>query len=61
MNVWDILILLLVAGLIGLALWQLRSRKGGCSCGCAACETKKSCPACAAREKESGGRPADRI
>ena len=49
MNVWDILILLILAGVIVLALRTLRgnSKPGGCSCGCSGC-TKD----CAARREE---------
>ena len=45
MNIWDILILLILAGIIALALRALRGKKrsGGCSCGCAGCA--KDCPA----------------
>lgn len=49
MNIWDLLILALVAGGIALAVRTLRGKKsaGGCSCGCAGC-TKN----CAARQDE---------
>ena len=45
MNIWDILILLALAGGIALALRALRGKKrrGGCSCGCAGCA--KDCTA----------------
>ena len=45
MNIWDILILLILAGIIALALRALRGKKrsGGCSCGCGGCA--KDCPA----------------
>ena len=44
MNIWDILILLLIAGAVALALHFLRGKKrGGCSCGCGGCT--KNCPA----------------
>lgn len=44
MNLWDVLILGLVASAVVLALlqmWKNRRRNGGCSCGCSDCE--KSC------------------
>lgn len=43
MNIWDILILLLVAFAAVTALRAMRSKKqnGGCSCGCSGC--KKEC------------------
>ena len=49
MNIWDLLILALVAGGITLAVRTLRGKKGAgrCSCGCAGC-TKD----CAARQDE---------
>ena len=49
MNLWDILILLFIAGGIAAAVRVLRGKKGagGCSCGCAGC-TKD----CAARQDE---------
>jgi len=39
MNIWDILILALLAAAVGLALKTLRGRKnsGGCACGCEGC------------------------
>ena len=45
MNFWDILILLILAGVIVLALRTLRGKgkTGGCSCGCSGCG--KDCPA----------------
>lgn len=44
MNIWDILILLAVAGAAALAVRTLRGKKssGGCSCGCGGCT--KECP-----------------
>ena len=46
MNIWDVLIIILVAGLILFALKLARGRKakGGCGCGCSDCPQKKSCP-----------------
>ena len=39
MNLWDILILALVAAALGLALRRLLPRRhtGGCGCGCEGC------------------------
>ena len=55
MNVWDILILLAVAGMVGLAVLSLRKGKssgchggGSCSCGCGSCA---GCPGCAASQQ----------
>ena len=43
MNIWDILILLLVAGAVLAAALVMRGKKGGrCSCGCSGCA--KDCP-----------------
>ena len=49
MNLWDILILLILAGGIALALHVMRGkgRTGGCSCGCSGCAKD-----CAARREE---------
>ena len=49
MNLWDILILLILAGAVTLAVHFMRGkgRTGGCSCGCSGC-TKD----CAARREE---------
>ena len=43
MNIWDILIIAAVAGLLILAfrLARGRKKKGGCGCGCEGCT--KSC------------------
>ena len=40
MNIWDILILLIVALIVGGSLYMIK-RKGAkqCSCGCAACKS----------------------
>ena len=45
MNIWDILILIMVAGLIYLAarLAGARKKKGGCGCGCANCPKRNDC------------------
>ena len=45
MNIWDILIIVLVAGLILLALKLAMGRKakGGCCCGCASCPKRNDC------------------
>ena len=59
MNFWDILILLIVAGVIVLALRVMRGKgkTGGCSCGCSGCAKD-----CAARQEEksktNGGKSA---
>lgn len=41
MNIWDVVIFIIVAGLVSLAVWRMirnrRQGKGGCSCGCANC------------------------
>ncbi|MBR0268054.1 MAG: FeoB-associated Cys-rich membrane protein [Clostridia bacterium] len=39
MNIWDILILALIAGAVILAIrvWSGKNKKGGCSCGCGGC------------------------
>ena len=53
MNFWDILILLILAGVIVLALRTLRGKgkTGGCSCGCGGCA--KDCPARQAEKAET--------
>ena len=45
MNIWDILIIVIVAGIILLAfkLAKGRKSKGGCGCGCADCPQRKDC------------------
>ena len=55
MNLWDILILLLVAGGIALALVFMRrnGRRGGCSCGCDGCG--KDCAMRQAEKKKTNG------
>jgi len=50
MNIWDILILLVVAGMVFLALRAIRGRKGGCSCGSSeCCSCAGGCEKCAAQ------------
>ncbi len=41
MNVFDYIIIAIIAVGIGIAVWRTVKRKGGCSCGCAGC--KRSC------------------
>ena len=50
MNLWDVLILVLVAAAVFLAWKTLRgkTKSGGCSCGCGGCT--QECAAC--REKQ---------
>ena len=45
MNIWDVLIIILVAGLILFALKLARGRKakGGCGCGCSDCPRRNDC------------------
>ena len=43
MNIWDILILLVVAALVYLAVRVMRSGRSQCSCGCEACGKKCDC------------------
>ena len=50
MNLWDILILLAVAGLVYLAVRAMRSGKSRCSCGC------DSCTLCADKQSCSRGK-----
>jgi hypothetical protein len=49
MNIWDILILALIAAAVFIAArtWRKKSARGGCSCGCSEC-TKN----CAGRRDE---------
>ena len=53
MNLWDILILLVLAGCVAAALQILRGKKrtGKCSCGCGGCT--KDCPARQAEKSET--------
>ena len=53
MNLWDVLILLILAGCVAAALRILRGKKrtGGCSCGCGGCA--KDCPARQAEKTET--------
>ena len=49
MNIWDILILLLLAFVLVRAVLRIRRHRGGCSCGtgsCGGCTGEKNCPAC---------------
>lgn len=41
----DIVVLVIVAGLLGLAIWRLvkRKRQGKCSCGCDGCSQRDCC------------------
>ena len=48
MNIWDILIVALLAAALLWAILRLKRRKGGCSCGCESCG---SVPACCAGKK----------
>ena len=45
MNVWDVLILLAVAGMIALAVRAIRGgkKRGGCGCGCEGCTKSCAC------------------
>lgn len=43
MNVWDILILLIVAALVYLAVRAMRSGRSRCGCGCEACGKQCEC------------------
>lgn len=49
MNIWDILILLLLAVVLIRAVLRIRKNRGSCSCGsgsCSGCAGEKNCPAC---------------
>ena len=42
----DIIIILVLAALVGLAIWNIRKRQktgGGCGCGCAGCSKAGTC------------------
>lgn len=43
MNVWDIVILAVIAAAVGLAVRKIRKNKGGCSCGCSGCRKSEAC------------------
>ena len=44
MNIWDILIIAVVALIVGLAVRSIVLKKGGtCSCGCADCPSRSCC------------------
>ncbi len=49
MNIWDILIIVLLAVVLVRGILRLRKNRGGCSCGsgnCSGCSGGKNCPGC---------------
>ncbi len=43
MNLWDILIVALLAAAVVLSVLRLRRKHGGCSCGCESCAERNNC------------------
>lgn len=44
MNIWDILIIAVIALIAGLAIRSTCRKKGGsCNCGCSNCPSRSSC------------------
>ena len=52
MNIWDIVILLVVAVAAGLAIRRVLSRKTGCNCGCGGCGGAERCLHAARKEED---------